>query len=64
MDNKLSPAITKYFDLEGPAGVIITAAPNRERIDLRTVSLKTAKRLHKAGKLQMLKEKSVSKKEV
>lgn len=57
METTLPAEVAKHFDCEGLPGVIITAEPHRQRIDLRTISLSQARKLHAEGYLPMLKAK-------
>lgn len=60
MINKLPEDVAKKYDCTTEPGIIITSAPDRERIDLRKISLAKADKLYSEGKLPMLQPKKVS----
>lgn len=51
----------EHYELTGPARVIITRAPDRQRIDLKRISFEQAKKLHASTGDQYLREKKQKK---
>lgn len=61
--SKLPEDVAKKYDCTQVPGIIITAAPDRERIDLRKITLAKADKLYSEGKLPMLTTRKSSGKE-
>lgn len=60
MEHKLPDDVAKKYDCTIVPGIIVTSAPNRERIDLKKITLAKADKLYSEGKLPMLTLKKVA----
>lgn len=59
-ENKLPDDVAKVFEYDGIPGIIVTKAPDRERVDLTKISLAKAEKLYADGKLPKLTKKKAT----